>query len=285
MSRTTTILAAGFAFLVGSAAANAAEEIWRTGGFQVPESVLHDGGNRLIVSNIVGEPMDANGTGYLSILSLDGEVVEERWAEGLDAPKGMAIAGDRLYVADITNIRVVDLGTGELVETLPAEGSVFLNDVAASDDGSVFVSDMLANIIYRVSDGSVEAWLQDEALMMPNGLWVDGGRLVVGTWGGNMQPDFTTEEPGGLISIDLQSQAIEPVAGAERFGNIDGVVKIGEDFFVTDFIAGVLYRVSEGSEPESYATLATGSADLGTDGRTLFVPMMMDGEVVAIGVE
>lgn len=286
MSGMITMSAAALAILASAAVSDAAEETWRTGGFQVPESVLYDQGNdRLIVSNMAGEPVEANGTGYLSIVSKQGEIVTDRWAEGMDAPKGMAIVGDRIYVADITNIRIVDLQTGEVVDTLPAEGSSFLNDVAAAEDGSVFVSDMLANIIYRVANGSVENWLQDEALTMPNGLFVEGNRLLAGTWGRNMQPDFTTEQPGGLISIDLATKAIEPFSQAEEFGNIDGVVKADGDLFVTDFIAGKVYRVPEGGSPEEYASLRAGSADLGTDGSNLFIPMMMEGEVVSLAVK
>ena len=35
----------------------------------------------------------------------------------MDAPKGMAISAGKLYVADITKVRVVDLASGKLVST------------------------------------------------------------------------------------------------------------------------------------------------------------------------
>jgi sugar lactone lactonase YvrE len=284
MRLAVTVLTSLFASTNLSLAQEAPKELWRASGFDTPESVLHDAANdRLIVSNIAGAPDQADSNGFLSILSPDGKVVTESWASGMDAPKGMAIAGDRLYVSDITKLHAVDLASGEIVETLPAEGAMFLNDVAATETGEVFVSDMLTGTIYRLAGGKLEPWLTgQEQLAMPNGLFPDGGRLIVGTWGAGMKPDFTTEQPGGLFAVDIASKTVTPLPGAENIGNMDGVVKIGETIYATDYIAGILYRYEEGGQPEKFATLKTGSADLGTDGKTLFVPMWNEGEVVAL---
>ncbi|WP_292713041.1 hypothetical protein [Mesorhizobium sp.] len=71
-----------------------AGEIWRATGLEQPESAFFDAaGKRIIVSNIVGNPSEADGNGYLSILSLDGKMVAQHWTDGMDAPKGMAISG------------------------------------------------------------------------------------------------------------------------------------------------------------------------------------------------
>ncbi|WP_245446300.1 hypothetical protein [Mesorhizobium kowhaii] len=104
--------------IIGIAAAPAAQagELWRATGLEQPESALFDAtNNRIIVSNIVGNPGDADGNGYLSVLSIDGKTVTQHWTDGMDAPKGMAISGGKLYVADITKVRVVDLASGKLV--------------------------------------------------------------------------------------------------------------------------------------------------------------------------
>ncbi|MEJ2116950.1 MAG: ATP/GTP-binding protein, partial [Alphaproteobacteria bacterium] len=245
--------------------------------------VLYDGAHkRLIVSNIDGAPNKADGNGYLSLLSLDGKVTAAKWASGMDAPKGMAIAGKHLYVSDITQLRIVDVETGKLVKSVPMEGSVFLNDITASPEGDVYISDMMTNTIYRYHDGKPEVWLRDEKLNSPNGVLFAGDHLIVGTWGKGMKKDFTTETPGGLITVNLKTKTITPVAHAESFGNIDGVVKAGDTIIVTDYIAGVVWRCPSGKAPEKAATLKPGSADLGTDGAKLFIPMMNEGEVVAL---
>ncbi|TKB29717.1 MAG: ATP/GTP-binding protein, partial [Mesorhizobium sp.] len=105
-------------------------ELWRTGGLEQPESALFDAaGKRIIISNIVGNPGEADGNGYLSILSMDGKMVTQHWTDGMDAPKGMAIAGGKLYVADLTHVRVVDLASGKLASTIDVPNAVFLNDM------------------------------------------------------------------------------------------------------------------------------------------------------------
>ncbi|GAG56131.1 unnamed protein product [marine sediment metagenome] len=70
-------------------------------GFKKPESVLHDPQADLyLVSNIVGKALEKDERGFISKLSPDGKVLELKWIEGgrdgvkLNAPKGMAIAGD-----------------------------------------------------------------------------------------------------------------------------------------------------------------------------------------------
>ena len=77
-------------------------------GFSTPESVLYDPeADVYLVANIHGGPSARDGNGFISRLSPEGEVIALKWidsaAEGvtLDAPKGMALVGERLFVADI----------------------------------------------------------------------------------------------------------------------------------------------------------------------------------------
>ena len=77
--------------------------------FATPESVLYDPKEDVyLVSNINGGPSAADNNGFISRVSPDGSKVELKWIEAgkkgvkLDAPKGIAIVGDTLYVADIT---------------------------------------------------------------------------------------------------------------------------------------------------------------------------------------
>jgi sugar lactone lactonase YvrE len=257
-----------------------AGEAWRTTGFKTPESVLYDAANkRLVVTNMNGGPGDADGNGYLSLLSLDGTLIKQQWATGMDAPKGMAIVGNRLYVADITRVRVVDLASGALASTIDIAGSKFLNDVTADGEGNVYVTDMLDNAIYRIQGTDAELWLKDDALGTPNGIFADGSRLIVGAWGTGLREDFSTEKPGGLLAVDVGSKAIAPLA--EAFGNIDGVVVAGGAVYATDYMTGTLYRYA-GGRIEKAAALKIGSADIGTDGATIYVPQMNEGEVVAL---
>ena len=275
--------------IVGTTAVPAAQagEIWRASSFEQPESALFDAANkRIIVSNIVGNPGKADGNGYLSVLSLDGKIVTQHWTDGMDAPKGMAISGGKLYVADITKVRVVDLASGKLDSSIDVPKAVFLNDMTADASGKVYVTDMLADTIYRVDGDRPELFVKDALLASPNGVFADGGRLIVASWGKGIKPDFSTAEPGGLLSVDLATKAVTPLPGAQKFADLDGVIAIGDSIYATAYMTGTLYHYHEGGAPEVIATFKPGSADIGTDGKsTIYVPLMNEGEVAALTLD
>ena len=281
----TSICFAAFGIVLAPAAQ--AGEIWRASGFQQPESALFDAANnRIIVSNIVGNPGEADGNGYLSVLSPDGKTVTQHWTDGMDAPKGSAISGGKLYVADITKVRVVDLASGKLVSSITVPNAVFLNDMTSDRSGKVYVTDMLADAIYRIDGGRPELFVRDAALASPNGVFAEGGRLIVASWGKGIKPDFSTAEPGGLLSVDLATKAVTPLPGAQKFADLDGVIAIGDTVYATAYMTGTLYRYHAGGAPEVVAHFKPGSADIGTDGKSiLYVPLMNEGEVAALKLD
>ena len=119
-------------------------------GFQGPESVRYDPEQDVyFVSNMAGYGSAKDGNGYISRLSAaDGGsavVFVESGKNGatLDAPKGMAIHGDTLWVADINVLRGFHRRTGMPlgeVDFTP-RNAVLLNDVAVAPDGSIRVTD------------------------------------------------------------------------------------------------------------------------------------------------
>ncbi len=283
------LITSAFLAVIGSSSVSVAQagELWRATGFQQPESALFDAAhNRIIVSNIVGNPGEADGNGYLSVLSQDGKVITRHWTDGMDAPKGSAVSGGKLYVADITRMRVVDLASGKLVSTIDVPGAVFLNDVTADASGKVYVTDMLADAIYRIDGDKPELFVKDAKLAAPNGIFAEGDRLIVASWGkGIDKADFSTAEPGGLLSVDLASKAVTPLPGAQNFADLDGVVAIGDSIYATAYMTGTLYRYKLGGAPEAIEQFKPGSADIGTDGKRLFVPLMNEGEIAAVSFD
>ncbi|MER9346221.1 ATP/GTP-binding protein [Mesorhizobium sp. M0227] len=284
-----TLITSAFLAVIGIAAAPAAEagELWRATGLEQPESALFDAAsNRLIVSNIVGNPGDADGNGYLSVLSVDGRTVTRHWTDGMDAPKGMAIAGGKLYVADITKVRVVDLASGKLVASITVPNAVFLNDMTSDQSGKVYVTDMLADAIYRIDSDRPELFVRDPMLASPNGVFADGDRLIIASWGKDIKSDFSTAEPGGLLSVDIASKVVSPLPGAQKFADLDGVIAVGDTIYATAYMTGTLYRYQAGGAPEALAHFKPGSADIGTDGKSiLYVPLMNEGEVAALKLD
>ena len=150
------------------------EQVWELSeGLDRPESVIYDAKRDVLyVSNIVGESGGKDGVGYLSRVSTDGRMLTPQWVTGLHAPKGLAIHGDRLYVADIDQLVAVDLNTGRIARRWAAAGAQFLNDVTATATGDVIVSDSRTGALYRLRSGRLTPWLEHEHVKAPNGVEV-----------------------------------------------------------------------------------------------------------------
>lgn len=245
-------------------------------GFDRPESVVFDSArDRMIVSSLNGDFNAKDGNGYLSLLDAQGRLQQKSWITGLDSPKGMAISGDLLFVADVDALKVIDLNTGSLVKSYLGDGAVFLNDVTVAGD-AVYVTDLLENAIWRLDDGVFAPWLKADDLSNPNGIAFDGQQLLVGSWGKDLQADFSTKAPGDLLAVDLDSKKITVVA--EAVGNIDGIALAQGSIWVSDWVKGTVMQVgADGSEV--VASFPAGVADIGTDGENLLLPHMMQGSV------
>jgi sugar lactone lactonase YvrE len=269
--------------LAGSPAT--ADEVWSLDGFKAPESVLFDAKrNVFYVSNIAGEPNGKDGVGYISKVSPDGKLQAAEWVTGFDAPKGMVMKDDTLFVTDIDRLMAVDVESGKVTGKWAAEGAQFLNDPAVDEAGRVFVSDMLANRIYVLDNDALSVWLEGEDLLHPNGLRVEDGRLLVAGWGRDIQPDFSSKTPGHLIAIDLKTKAISDIGPGEPVGNLDGLESDGAgNWLVTDWVAGALFRIHADGKAEQLMDLNQGSADLEfmEKEKLVIIPMMMDGKLVA----
>lgn len=288
MSRTMMLTLASAMALAGWSAVAAPTLVWELDGFENPESALpSQNGDAIYVSNVAGAPDGKDGNGYISLVSPDGQILEQRWAVGLDAPKGLILRGDRLFVSDIDRLVAIDTATGKIAGTWQAPGAKFLNDTAVDAQGRVYVSDMLTDTIWVLDGDQLAPFVEDAALTAPNGLAVDGGRLLVAAWG-KMEPDWSTKVPGHLLAVDLTSKAISSASDGAPIGNLDGLEPDGMGgWLTTDWISGGLIRIGKDGKAEKLVPLASGSADLGVlpaKGLVL-VPMMNDGKLLAWQLE
>ena len=183
----------------------------------------------------------------------------------MNAPKGMAIVGDSLYVTDVTSVRVFDRTTGKPTGEIAIEGATFLNDLTAGPDGVVYVTDTgLApgfeptgtDAIYKISkDGKPTVLVKSTDLKNPNGLLIDEGRLLMVNW------------VGGTLNHVHEDGAVHPVAKLPA-AQLDGVVADGKgNFLISSWEGKCVYKVG----PDGSATVAVAEieapADLGWDAK------------------
>ncbi|MFT3740064.1 MAG: hypothetical protein QM786_15030 [Breznakibacter sp.] len=251
--------------------------LWATDKvFDVPESALYAHTEKLIfVSNISGNPTDKDGNGFISTLSPTGKVFNLKWIEGLNAPKGMVLVGKSLFVSDIDELVEIDIDGRKIVQRYQAAQGKFLNDVAATSDGAVYVSDTDDQSIYQLKNGIFTKWLSSDALAGVNGLAVEGDTLFAGT-------------PKGIVSITLPGMEVSVWAG--NTGRIDGLAWNGSGAFLYSDWQGKTYWVQKGQKPIMVLNTTAdkvNAADIGFNKEKgiLYVPSFFDNRVMAYKVE
>ncbi|QTD38898.1 hypothetical protein JL193_06495 [Polaribacter batillariae] len=262
------------------------EKDWELTGFKNPESVVLDTKNNVLyVSNINGAPTEKDGNGYISKVRLDGKILVEKWITGLNAPKGLVIFKRKLYTTDIDEIVEIKIKSGK-VEKFKAKDATFLNDITVDKKGNVYASNTFGfSGIYKLpkkGNRTVELWLKDKNLNMPNGLYVSKNKLFVANWGKNMNPKtYETTTNGNLLSVDLKSKNIKPIT--KPIGNLDGLSETLHGFLLTDWLAGeLLYYSKKLNTTTKVINLKKGSADTFFDKKTksLFIPLMLDNKLL-----
>lgn len=250
-------------------------------GFSTPESVIYD--NRLrvwFVSNINGSPSAKDGNGFISRLTGDGAVDSLHFIQGgrggvtLNAPKGLAITGDTLWVTDINVVRGFDRNTGAPVATVDfGRRAIFLNDIADTPDSSLIITDtgiIIADSIthpgpdriFRLKGRTITVVAEGAHLQGPNGIVWDnvGKRVIMVPFGGTTI--FTGKEGGGAIPM-----AVGP-------GQHDGVVVLDGRILVSSWADSAISEIGQTGITKLITGVAS-PADIGLDaaGRRLAIPL------------
>jgi sugar lactone lactonase YvrE len=254
-------------------------------GLETPESVLYDAeADRYLVSNINGSPFEADGNGFISAITPDRvEVANLKWIDGakegvtLNAPKGMALLGDLLYVSDIDTVRMFDRKTGEPKGEVVIKGASFLNDLVVGN-GAVYVSDTGVkegfapagtDAIYKIEGGKATRVIKGDELGHPNGLAMDGDTLFVVTFGS-----------GEIYSVGADGKRGE--AQKLPHGQLDGIVSLGDgEFLVSSWEGKEVFRGKVGGEWAQVVADVEGPADIGFDTKRkrILIPLFNASEV------
>jgi hypothetical protein len=279
-------------------------------GFDTPESVLHDPVlDWYVVSNVgTGNPAALDGNGFISTVSPAGTVLHLTWIQNgvggatLNGPKGLALSGQALYVADIDTLRVFDRITGEPRRNVPlpnpfAPKPLFLNDVVVENDGTAYLTDTRNNAIFVVDrNDNASVLVSGPQLGAPNGILIDRGSLSWVTFFGNQIKRLTR-------SGELLTEATVPAVDVSALGLppgamfLDGYVHHEGDLLVSSWVTGKVYRIGRsGHELETVASFVSaldnpfhpdGPADMGIDRRRnrLLIPLFNQGQLVMLTLQ
>ena len=273
------------------AAAPTLQKLGETGGVRTPESVKYDADlDVFFVSNVDGNPTAKDGNGAITKVRPDSLGTSTPFIESgkngvtLNAPKGLAIKGDTLWVADIDAVRSFNKRTGAPIATidLRARKATFLNDIAVGGDGAIYVTDTGimfddkgqvthpgVNRIFRIVGKTATEAAKGDSLASPNGITWDAAnkRFLIATFSGS---DVLTWAPGA-----------SPTSMATGPGQYDGIELLADGRVLVSSWADSAVHLIQGGQMSKLVTGVPGPADIGIDGKrnVLAVPLFTENKV------
>ena len=257
-------------------------------GLQAPESVYLDANSGFLFLSQIGDGGGGkkDGDGWISKLTTDGKFIKNKWTTGLNAPKGLRSHDGTLWVSDIDRLVAIDISTGRITKRVDIPNAKFLNDVACGEDGTVYVSDLVASRVYQYQNDEISVFAEGEQIEHPNGLLVHNGRLILGGWGKGLQEDFSTKIPGHLLAIELETKE-QTVISDKPTGNLDGIEADRRGgFLVTDWRAGKVFHIDGKGRARLLMEFSRGVADHAflADHNLLILPHMMENKLTAFDI-
>lgn len=254
-----------------SAYAQRIEKIWSTkAGLQTPESALYNDDHEIVYVSNMGLTRDVkNGDGFISLLTSDGEIANLHWVKGLNDPKGIALWGKNIYVADINEVVIINIESGKIEKKHLIPQAKFLNDVTACKNGQIFISDMNDQQIYILDQENINSWKSDAQLENVNGLFASNGFLYAGN--------------KSIWEIDINTGGMTEVV--TNAGGVDGLVKIDNNTYLFSNWIGKIFISRNGEVIQlldtSVSKINTADISYSPELDVLFVPTFSGNSVDA----
>jgi len=123
--------------------------------FSTPESAVFDAKrDRIYISNFNTFPRDLEAADdFISVLDIDGNILNLKWITGLKAPTGITIHDDHLYVIERDGIGKYKIESGEFVEKIKITSPGFLNDIAIDEKGDIYIVSLWEGRNYLIQPG------------------------------------------------------------------------------------------------------------------------------------
>ncbi len=264
-------------------------------GLSTPESItIHN--SDIYVSNIGGTPGESHNLGFLTKNG-------KKELIGLDDPKGMAIIANGKFavLSDHPNIKLINLESMEVVQTLPVASAGFLNDVVSLSDNTALVSDTGTGNVYKVEflgqTISYSIFITSQQLNGNgvNGLDFDSSSstlyLVTSSFGGNPLQGHIYQ--ANLDSdLNLVSQVNQLGPSILGNGNLDGIVVEDGKLIISDWENEVnkssifVFDIKSNSLSYVISGNFNSAADIALDNsKNLYIPEFKSGVVAKINLD
>lgn len=246
------------------------EKQWETDTvLNTPESVFF-ADTVLFVSCLNSRSDKKLNDGYIAKLTIDGQIINQKWAINLVDPRGLGVLADTLFVTDNDKLIGINIKSGEIEIEKTILQANYLNDIAVGNN-TVYFSDMGGSAIYKYCQNTVSLLAADTLLKRVNGLCFYNDILYAGTNNNIYTVDTLT---GQLKTYILQT------------GPVDGLERLDNNSMLTSDWAGKVQIVSRNSPPVillNFSSTSYNAADItySQKHRTIFIPTFFGNSVAA----
>jgi hypothetical protein len=237
------------------------------GEFCEPETVLPLPDDTLLVSNVCD--FRTTGNGFLTLLGANGQVIDWRIVEDLDAPLGMALVDGHLFVIDNNQVKVFTWPGYRLLSTVALETTV-ANDIAVSQDHTIYVTDTARHQVVVVGNDAPQSILTGKAQFKgANGIEIRGNDLYVGG--------------EHLWRVDLGEDTVTRI-GPDWLSDIDGIEIESDGTLQLTPVGGPLVRLVDPVEVLGGDGISSANHGYSANLGLALIPTGFDNTVIAIRV-
>ncbi len=261
----------------------------------ISEGLLYNEGttpykSSILISNFGSSqlnPLNSEGMGYITQLK-NGKIEMFIPASGvLNAPKGMDIEDDYLYIADVGKVVVYNLMnlTAEPQVILLPEEDIYVNDIAIEDDVAYISVTNTVNI-YAL-DISRPARLTADDLTLytqvvgANGIEIEDDIIYIASY----PADGVTTADNVIYQITNIANP-QPVKLFNRMGQYDGLAEDDDRLYFTNWVDGEVGFVDLDTNVVTLLDLGeiefSGPADITIEDNVLYIPDLPNSRIVQI---
>jgi len=220
-------------------------------------SFLHSAGiavdadrNSIYVANVNGRDNEKDGNGFISRLNDEGSIQQLHFIDSskeikLNAPKGLAVLNNKLYITDINLVHVYSLEKNRFLDDIPFTGIEVgeLYAITPTADNELYTVDAQKNAVYKIdAEGKVSVFVQDDSLGQPrNIVWhpLNEYFLISGWSSGQVQAYDKKAQKKNIPSLFLRTLEGMTIDGEGKMylssASLRSIYVLERDFTLRDF--------------------------------------------------